>query len=171
MMTRFALLATGTTLGLLSSAAVPARSAWSCSPQDAAAQLRVDDPAYKSAMELTQTLEARGFEVDCVCQSKSIHMFEGQTGAAVFRTDRGDFEALFLSKTETFAVQPTEQRKDGRFIYSFSGNPPAKVARLDGSHPIYFVQHTNTLFMVYIERVAATLDKAVNSNSADNKSR
>lgn len=60
----------------------------SCTPNDLLAIVKPDDPAYADAMSLARTLQARGFIVKCVLQSKMIHIFEGQKGAALFRTDR-----------------------------------------------------------------------------------
>ena len=68
----------------------------------AQAQLSSVDPVYVDAMELARYLIDHGFIVNCVQGSKMQHLFDGQKGAALYRTDRGSFEALFLSKTETF---------------------------------------------------------------------
>lgn len=78
-----------------------------CSSNDFFAVLKPDNPAYANAMNLTRALQLHGFIIKCVLQSKMSDVFEGQKGAALFRTDRGDFEALFLPNTETFdSVEP-----------------------------------------------------------------
>src|ERR1700730_15819237 len=54
------------------------------------------DAAYPDAMDLAQTLISHSFIVTCVSPSQMTDTFEGQEGAAVYRTNEGDFEALFL---------------------------------------------------------------------------
>jgi hypothetical protein len=45
-------------------------------------------------------------------------MFEGQEGAALYRTSLGDFDALFLPVSQRFdALQILERRQDGRYLY------------------------------------------------------
>lgn len=58
--------------------------------------LPASDAAYRDAMALAQTLIKRRFVVTCMSPSKMTGTFEGQDGAAVYRTNQGDFEALFL---------------------------------------------------------------------------
>src|SRR5438309_5032739 len=91
-----------------------------CTGKAAQAQLSSVDPVYVDAMELARYLIDHGFIVNCVQGSKMQHLFDGQKGAALYRTDRGSFEALFLSKTETFdALEVVEQRQGTRYLYSF----------------------------------------------------
>jgi hypothetical protein len=79
---------------------------------DPPAFLQAGDPAYVDAMELAQTLRSRGFTSKCVLRSTMEGAFEGMEGAALYRTDRGDFEALFLAKPQTFVglIVMEEQR-------------------------------------------------------------
>jgi len=52
-------------------------------------------------------------------------LFAGQEGAALYRTNRGDFETLFLPKSQNFnALQVVERRETGGYVYSFRGSPP-----------------------------------------------
>jgi hypothetical protein len=113
---------------------------------------------------VAQTLRNRGFTVKCMLQSKMIGLFDGQKGAALYRTNRDDFEALFLPKTQTFAVQPIETRENGRYIYSFAGTPHATGGVWDCDRPTYFTQHANRLFAVIDRQVAVALDKALASH-------
>jgi len=79
-------------------------NAQGCDPRELTeALLRPTDPAYAESIELTRELENRGYIVRCVLGSKMVSTFEGQLGAALYRTSRGDFEALFLPKPHTFA--------------------------------------------------------------------
>ena len=141
-----------------------------CSAQDLLAVLKTDDPAYTDAMELAQTLRNHNFTVKCVLQSKMNGFFEGQKGAALYRTNRGDFQALFLPKTQKFAVQPIETRENGWYIYSFAGSPHATGGPLDCARPTYFSQHANQLFETGDEPLAAALEKALASAQANDKS-
>jgi len=139
-----------------------------CSVQDLLAELKPNDPAYADAIELAQTLRNHGFAVKCVLQSKMVRLFEGQKGAALYRTNRGDFEALFLPKAQTFAVQPNEARKNGRYIYSFSGSPRSTGGPWDSARPTFFVQHSNQFLTTWDKQLATELDKALTSTQADN---
>jgi hypothetical protein len=132
-----------------------------CSAQDLLAELKANDPTYADAMELAQTLRNRGFIVKCVLQSKMVRLFEGEKGAALYRTNRGDFEGLFLPKTQIFAVQAIETRKNGRYIYSFAGSPHVTGGPWDCARPTFFTQHANQFFTTEDKQLAAELDKAL----------
>src|SRR5215470_931856 len=93
-----------------------------CSSQDLRAVLRTSDAAYPETVALTKDLENRGFVVRCVLQSKFANFFEGQLGAALYRTDHGDFEALFLTRPRTFAsIRLVERAEGGRYVYRLEG--------------------------------------------------
>ena len=103
-----------------------------CSSVDLRVVLRSSDFAYAETMALTKDLENRGYVVRCVLQSKSVNFFEGQLGAALYRTDRGDFEALFLTTPRTFAsVRLVEHTGSGRYVYRFEGSPRARIRDID----------------------------------------
>ena len=138
-----------------------------CSAQDLLAELKANDPAYADAMKLAQTLRNRGFIVKCVLQSKMVRLFEGEKGAALYRTNRGDFEGLFLPKTQIFAVQPIETRKNGRYIYSFAGSPHVTGGPWDCARPTFFTQHANRFFTTENKQLAAELDKALTSTQVN----
>lgn len=135
-----------------------------CSAQDLLARLKTDDPAFTDAMELAQTLRNHGFTVKCVLQSKSIGLFEGQKGAALYRTNRGDFEGSFLPKEQTFAIQPIETRKNGRYIYSFAGSPHPTGGPWDSDRPTFFIQYANQFLTAWDKQLATELDKALTSH-------
>ena len=137
-----------------------------CSTQDLLTVLRPADPAYAEAMELAQTLRNHSFVVKCVLQSKMVRLFEGQKGAALYRTNRGDFEALFLPEAQTFAVQPNEARKNGRYIYSFRGSPNSTGGPWDSARRTFFVQHSNQFLTTWNKQLATELDKALTSSQA-----
>jgi hypothetical protein len=122
-----------------------------CSARDLAAEMKPGSPLYIDANELAKALVARGFVVKCVLRSKMEGLFEGMSGAALYRTDRGDFEALFLPKPQSFeALEVVEGREDGRYIYSFRGDPRPRTAnRIDSSRPMYFIKHANRLLIIW----------------------
>ena len=77
--------------------------------------------------------------------------FDGQEGAAVYRTNHGSFEVCFLPPNRTFEqLTVAEQRKGGRsYSYRFTGPPQPWPANLiDSTFPIYFVKDRNLLFVV-----------------------
>jgi len=107
------------------------------------------DPVYAETRELTRELQSHGFIVRCVLRSKFADTFQGQLGVALYKTNRGDFEALFLSKPATFdSVRSVEHRQDGRYQYSFQGSPSAAI-RMDGDRRIYFAKHANRMFIIW----------------------
>jgi len=115
-----------------------------CGSLELKSALRPANSAYADATELTRVLQAHGVVVECVLNSKSWSRFEGQKGAAFFRTDQGDFDALFLSKPQTWdALEITQTEKDGRHLTSFQGWPSGSP--INGSRPSYFVKHANVL--------------------------
>ena len=134
-----------------------------CSSNELLASVKPDDPAYADSMNLANTLRDHAFIVKCVLQSKMVHTFEGQTGAAVFKTDHGDFDVLFLPTWQTFdSLEVLERRENGRFLYSFRGIPrPTSPHPINSAHPIYFGKHSNQLFMSSEPELAASIVKSV----------
>jgi hypothetical protein len=120
-----------------------------CTGREAQVQLSSTDPVYVDAMELARYLLDHGFIVKCVLASKEQNQFDGQKGAALYRTDRGSFVVLFLPKAETFdAVEVVEQRRGARYLYSFRGTPRSPT-HIDSSKPIYYIKFGNVLFDVW----------------------
>ncbi len=115
-------------------------------------------------------LRKHGLAVKCVLHSKRVALFEGQKGAAFYRTNRGNFDALFLPKAETFHVQPNETRKDGWYIYSFRGSPRPTGGLWNCARPTYFTQHANQLFVTQNEQLITGLDRALASIQTNGKS-
>ena len=127
-----------------------------CSANELLAVLKPNDPAYADAMELTRILQTRGFIVKCALQSTMVHTFEGQLGAAVLRTDHGDLNVLFLPNGHSFdSLEPVEHRENGRFLYSFRGDPrPTSPHPIDSKYPMFFEKHRNALFITGQPEVA-----------------
>ena len=133
-----------------------------CTGREAQVQLSSTDPVYVDAMELARYLLDHGFIVKCVLASKEQNQFDGQKGAALYRTDRGSFVVLFLPKAETFdAVEVVEQRRGARYLYYFRGTPRSPT-HIDSSKPIYYIKFGNVLFDVWGDaELAATIQAAV----------
>jgi len=127
--------------------------------KDAEAQRAWDDassPVYLDAEQLGRTFNDRGFAVECIRRSKEENLFEGQKGAAWYKTDRGIFEVWFLPERENFsALQIIEQAKgNGRYVYSFRGRPRI-VTSIDSAKSISFIRHGNLLFEVWGDKQLA----------------
>jgi hypothetical protein len=123
---------------------------------------RGSDPVYSDAIELGRTLSARGFVVECIRSSKEQHSFQGQKGAAWFRTDHGTFDVLFLPKGQNWdALEVIEQpQQNGRYTYAFRGTPQTGNGN-DSSKPMWFIKYKNVLFSVWADKeLAARLQKA-----------
>jgi hypothetical protein len=135
-----------------------------CSPNELLAVLKPDDPVYADALNLARTLQIHAVIIKCVLQSKMIDVFQDQKGAALLKTDQGDFEALFLPSTDTFdSVESIESRENGRFLYSFLGNPSPKSPHpINSAYAMYFVKHANQFFITSDSELAAIIAKAVN---------
>jgi hypothetical protein len=133
-----------------------------CTGKETQAQLPSVDPVYVDAMELARYLIDHGFIVKCVLASKRQNGFDGQKGAALYRTDRGSFDVLFLPKAETFdAVEVVEQRQGARYLYSFRGTPRSPT-HIDSSKRTYYIKFGNVLFDVWGDaELAATIQAVV----------
>jgi hypothetical protein len=129
-----------------------------CRQQDLIAALQPNDRAYAFALELSQALQRGGFVVKCVLRSHWENAFEGLAGAALYRTDRGDFEALFLTPPETFdKLAIVEHREGPRFVYSFEGHPrPGPGDRIDSARPMHYVKDEHRLLITWGDESVAT---------------
>lgn len=117
--------------------------------------LPASDAAYRDAMALAQTLIKRRFVVTCMSPSKMTGTFEGQDGAAVYRTNRG------ISKR--FSCPTRRICQDGqRYRYSFVGPPEPWPANLiDSAFRLYFVKHGSELIVAEDQQVAARVRSAI----------
>jgi hypothetical protein len=137
-----------------------------CGQKELEAALPSNAQAYPEAIALSQTLSKHGILVKCVLLSKMENTFDGQDGAALYRTDNGDFEVLFLPQPKTFDRLNVIERQDGaRYSYRFKGPPQPWPANLiDSSFRIYFIKNRNMLFVVENNKqLAAKLGKLVRS--------
>lgn len=90
-------------------------------------------------------------------------------GEACFRTDRGDIGAVLLPKPQTFVnFKITEHRKNGGYIYKFSGVPRVlheDQFDLGAAHRQYFFKLNNKLIIVE-DSLRASVESALQSPSA-----
>jgi hypothetical protein len=119
--------------------------------------------AYPDATELALTLTGYGFIVKCIARSKWDDFVPGAKGAALYLTDHGDFDVVFLPKPLTFdGLDVVERQKNGEYEYSFRGSP-RPASRMAGRKRTYFFKHSNQLFMAWDLRTATNLARVVDS--------
>jgi hypothetical protein len=133
----------------------------SCSQEDAPFELKRMDPAYQEAMKLKEKLDRQGFEVTCVLPSKDIRVFDGQLGAAFYRTAVGTIDVMFMPQSTDLWVRVIENKQNGRFLYTFNGKPHALIPVWDASRPFHFIQHRNYMFVTADDKWAEKLRVAV----------
>ena len=148
---------------LLVASRLPAQVA-ECSSEDNAALLQPTDAAFSDAMELGRSLSDHGFTIRCILTSKLGALFRGLEGAALYRTDRGDFDVLFLSSPQTFAdLQIVERQGKKAFIYSFSGKSRVWSAnRMESGRREYFLKHDQQLLILDDDQLRVRLQDALN---------
>jgi hypothetical protein len=130
-----------------------------CTLRDLSAALQPNEKVYGHALELSQDLQRGGFVVSCVLRSHWEGLFVGLVGAALYRTDRGDFEVLFLDEPDTFDQLIVHELLEGdRWVYSFEGQPkPWSTNRMEG-RKMYFVKAAHRLLVAMEnEALAAAL--------------
>ena len=140
-----------------------------CSPEELNNLLRPSDSAYVDAIGLAATLQKHGFTIQCVLPSKFAQFLPRQTGAALFRTTMGDFEALFRPKDQTFDDVFISEKRDESlssrshptgYSYTFRDPQGHKVRDMVGRET-FFVPHHNILFITWQKNTAATLAESL----------
>jgi hypothetical protein len=120
--------------------------------------------AYADAMEFARFLEDRGIDVKSVHHSKLESLFQGIEKAAFFRTEKGVIEVIFFPDPGgAEKVRVTEQRKAGRYLYSFEGqpNPRPHEGGFDASRPMYFLMHRNWFIVLENEELYNAVKSAL----------
>lgn len=132
------------------------------------AQLRSTDPFYADAMEVARDLIDHGLIVKCILTPSIFDgTFDGQSGSALYRTDKGEFWVLFLPKAETFdALQIIEQKQGETYVYTFRGTPTTHSPPYSPvgmyARKTYFINSRNRLFVVMDDaNLAASIQAAV----------
>jgi hypothetical protein len=144
---------------------VPLATRAACSHEDAPYELKSTDGAYEEAMKLKGSLSRQGIEVTCVLASKLVRIFEGQLGAAFYRTTVGVIDVMFMPASKDFEVRIVETKKNGRYLYSFEGKPHANDQVWDASHQCFFIRSHNVMITTADEKIAQRLQafaRAVN---------
>jgi hypothetical protein len=150
-------------LPLVFAFATVASAAWAQNdPCDPKVFLPATDPAFAESMKLSKTLNRHGIQIRCVLLSKEAQLFDGQLGAAFFRTDIGDFEALFLPPAQSWdKLKVIEEHESGAYNrYRFQGSPkyPGTWA---GKNSLYFVNHRNQFLHSLDPQVVSKLREAL----------
>jgi hypothetical protein len=137
-----------------------------CNPEELKVSLPSNAQSHPDAIELSGILERNKISVRCILLSKMDGTFDGQEGAALYRTDHGDFEALFLPRPQNFERLKVIERQEGsRYSYSFVGPPrPWPANRIDAAFRMYFVKYQSVLFVVTDKALAATLERLPRSH-------
>ena len=122
--------------------------------------LRPSDAAYAEAMEFARFREGQRLSVESVHRSKLESFFQGINKAAFFKTNSGVIEVIFFPDANgAEKVRAIEQRNNGRYIYTFQGqphpNPPGDT--IESARPIYFVMHTTWFIVTREQEVANAL--------------
>jgi hypothetical protein len=131
-----------------------------CSSHDLEASLPSNYRTYSEALELGQILSANGVTIKCMLRSKMESLFHGVAGAALYRSNVGDFEVVFLpTPQDVTAISIIEQRQNGRYIYLLLRKNQSKGSpvSMNSPRPVYFIEHGNGLLIAYDERTAASL--------------
>ena len=126
--------------------------------------LKPTNAAYAEAMEFANFLNGKGIIVNSVHASKLNGFFRGLEKAAFFRTDKGIVEVIFFSEPMgAERVRVKEQRRAGRYLYSFEGqphpNPPGDT--FDANRPMYFLMHRNWFIVAESEELSDALKRAL----------
>lgn len=126
--------------------------------------LKPTDVAYDDAMVFARFLEERSIKVKSVHGSTLNGFFRGIGKAAFFRTDKGIVQVIFFpDPIGAEKIQVTEQRRVGRYRYSFKGqphpNPPGDT--FDSERPMYFLMHRNWFMVPESKKVYDALKGAL----------
>lgn len=148
-------------------------------PPDPALLARTD-PAYGDAIEVADELRAHGFIIRCIFPSKLGSIFQIEEGGvlrstiegnAVFRSNLGDIEVVFMPKPQTFqGFRVTEHAARDGWWYSFGGTPRVWKANHFGSvRRTYFMKRGNQLFVLGEGELRLRLIKELNLSSSPPK--
>ena len=115
-------------------------------------------------MEVAQFLNGKGINVKSVHGSKLNGFFRGLNKAAFFKTEKGVVEVIFFpEQMGAERVKVREQRKAGRYLYFFEGqpdpNPPGDT--IDAGRPMYFLMHRSWFIVVSSKELHDALRRAL----------
>lgn len=120
-------------------------------------------PHLGHAKEFVRFLSEHGFVVRAVGRSHLESFFLEVDKAAFIETDKGVIEAVFFPETSSAErIQVNLVRKDGRYIYSFRGQPrPTPGDVMNSNRPLYFLAHRNLLLVTDKKEVHSALKRAL----------
>jgi len=135
-----------------------------CSPEDNAALLQPTDAAFTDAMDLGRTLSDHGVTIRCILTSKLGALFNGLEGSALYRTNFGDFDVLFLASPQNFVgLKVIDHPVKMGFSYSFAGKPrPSRSNHLESARRVYFLKHENQMLVLTDDPLRIKLADALN---------
>jgi hypothetical protein len=134
-----------------------------CPAESSGALMEANYPAHTDATQLAQELSANGYIVRCIARSTFEASMPITKGAALYITNRGAFDVIFVSKPQTFeALEIIERQKKGSYIYKFRGSP--RFAREMAPKKTYFFKQSNRLFIAFDKQTAASIGEFLSSN-------
>jgi hypothetical protein len=137
---------------------------WQAGQSQDGSLLKPTAVAYADAMEFARFLDDRDINVKSVHHSKLESFFQGIEKAAFFRTEKGVLEVIFFPEPRgAETVKVTEQRKAGRYLYSFEGQPNSSPHEggFDANRPMYFLMHRNWFIVLENEELYVAVKSAL----------
>jgi hypothetical protein len=134
-----------------------------CPAESSGSIVQVSYPAYTDAAQLAQELTANGYIVRCIARSTFEASMPITKGAALYITNRGAFDVIFVPKPQTFeALEIIERQKKGSYVYKFRGTP--RFARQMAPKKTYFFKQSNRLFIAFDKQTAASIAEFLSLN-------
>jgi hypothetical protein len=134
-----------------------------CPAESSGSLMEASYPAYPDATQLAQELSANGYIVRCIARSTFEVSIPVVKGAALYITNRGAFDVIFLPKPQSFeTLEIIERQKKGTYIYKFRGTP--RIARQMAPKKTYFFKQSNRLFIAFDKQTAASIGEFLSSN-------
>jgi len=149
--------------GVMASPLLFAQKADPCkAPRAIEARLDPRSAVYADAWNLAHALSSHGFPVNCLQSSKEDRLFPAQKGAALYRTNHGDFVVWFLPRAQTFdrLEVVTQSEGENRYLYTFRGEPKI-AAKFHSSKQTWYISHQNLMFEVFGDQKLAEQLSAV----------
>lgn len=134
-----------------------------CPAESSGSLMEASYPAYTDAAQLSQELSAHGYVVGCIARSVFEASMPITKGAALYITNRGAFDVIFVPKPQTFeALEIIERQKKGSYTYEFRGTP--RFTRQMAPKKTYFFKQSNRLFIAFDKQTAASIAEFLSSN-------
>jgi hypothetical protein len=139
-------------------------SALECPDENSSALMEAGYPVYPDAAAFAVTLSGHSFKVKCIALSLLNNFVPGSKGAALYITDHGDFDVVFLPKAQNFdSLEVIERQKNGKYIYTFRGTPRPATRGMVGKK-VYFFKQSSKLIIAWDNQTATSLSELLSSN-------